>query len=111
MGNEKQKELIKVSKINDAICHLWHKEVLVSISDDVMNLLDNECIGILLEQEINKITLDKEGKVKLVKDDFRTSSSMISKYGLDKIARANKVQQLTFEQQADLEAEKQGFLG
>ena len=102
IGNEKQKELIKVTKIADPYAFLVKKEILVSINDDLMSVFDEESITILMEQEIDKININIEtGKIKLVKTDLNTFSSIVNKYGVEKVARANKVEELYQEQKKD----------
>ena len=41
------------------------------------------------------------GRIKLVKTDLNTFSSLVNKYGVEKVARANKVEELYKEQMAD----------
>lgn len=102
VGDQKQKELIKVSLINPKFAFLLSKEVLVSINEDIMNAFDDESITILMEQEIDKIYINIEtGKMKLIKTDLNTFSSLVNKYGVEKVARANKVEELYHEQQKD----------
>jgi hypothetical protein len=102
MGNEKQKELIKISKVSDVYAFALKKEILVSINEDLMNVFDEESVTILLEQEIDKININIEtGKIKLVKTDLNTFSSLVNKYGVEKVARANKVEELYQEQKKD----------
>ena len=57
VGCEKQKELIKVSKIPDHFAFVLQKEILVSINDDLVSVFDDESITILMEQEIDKINV------------------------------------------------------
>ena len=108
IGNEKQKELIKVTKIADPYAFLVKKEILVSINDDLMSVFDEESITILMEQEIDKININIEtGKIKLVKTDLNTFSSIVNKYGVEKVARANKVEELYHEQKADAKSDEE----
>ena len=108
IGNEKQKELIKVSKIADPYAFLVKKEILVSINDDLMSVFDEESITILMEQEIDKININIEtGKIKLVKTDLNTFSSIVNKYGVEKVARANKVEELYQEQKKDAKTDEE----
>lgn len=108
IGNEKQKELIKVSKIADPYAFLVKKEILVSINDDLMSVFDDESITILMEQEIDKININIEtGKIKLVKTDLNTFSSIVNKYGVEKVARANKVEELYQEQKKDAKTDEE----
>jgi hypothetical protein len=102
VGCEKQKELIKVSKIADHFAFILQKEILVSINDDLMSVFDDESITILIEQEIDKININIEtGKIKFVKTDLNTFSAIVNKYGVEKVARANKVEELYNEQKKD----------
>ena len=102
IGNEKQKELIKITKMADPYAFLVKKEILVSINDDLMSVFDEESITILMEQEIDKININIEtGKIKLVKTDLNTFSSIVNKYGVEKVSRANQVETLFAEQKED----------
>lgn len=104
VGSESQKNLIKISKISDQFAFLLEKELLVSMNEDLMLVFDEESVIILIEQELDKISVNIDtGKVKLVKPDLTTFSSLINKYGIDKIARANKVEELYSEQKQDNE--------
>jgi hypothetical protein len=108
VGDQKQKELIKVSLINSKFSFLLGKEVLVSVNEDIMNAFDDESITILMEQEIDKIYINIEtGKMKLIKTDLNTFSSLVNKYGVEKVARANKVEELYQDQQKDAKNDEQ----
>jgi hypothetical protein len=102
VGSESQKNLIKISKISDQFLFILEKELLVQINEDLMQVFDTESIQILFEQEIDKISVNMDtGKIKMVKPDLTTFSSLINKYGIDKIARANKVEELYIQQKED----------
>ena len=107
IGNQKQKQLIKISKIPDQYAFKLNKELLVSINEDILSAYqDDESVTILFEQEIDKIeTNTQTGKIKMVKTDLNTFSSLVNKYGVEKIARANKVEELLKEQKEDQESE------
>jgi hypothetical protein len=108
IGNEKQKELIKITKMADPYAFLVKKEILVSINDDLMSVFDEESITILMEQEIDKININIEtGKIKLVRTDLNTFSSIVNKYGVEKVARANKVEELYQEQKKDAKTDEE----
>ena len=108
IGCEKQKELIKVSKIPDHFAFVIQKEIFVSINDDLMSVFDDESITILIEQEIDKININMEsGKIKLVGTDLNTFSSIVNKYGVEKVGRANQVQELYHEQKADAKGDEE----
>ncbi len=102
VGSESQKNLIKISKISDQYAFLMNKDLLVSINEDLMSVFDKTSITILIEQEIDKINMDiKSGKIKMVKPDLNTFSSLITKYGVDKVAKANQVEELYNQQVSD----------
>lgn len=107
-GDEKQKELIKISIIPPKFAFILGKEILVTINEDILNVFDDESVTILFEQEIDKININIEsGKIKLVKTDLNTFSSLVNKYGVEKVARANKVEELYKEQKKDAEQDEE----
>ena len=56
-----------------------------------MNVFDEESRTILIEQELDKVSMHTEtGKIKMLKTDLNTFSSLVNKYGVEKVARANK---------------------
>jgi len=102
LGNSKQKELIKISKLSDMYSFLINKEMMVSFNEALLLVFDEEAIGILIEQEIDKISIDTQsGKIKMIKPDLSTFSAIINKYTLDKVARANQVEDLYDQQVKD----------
>ena len=102
VGSESQKNLIKITKMPDQFAFLTDKELLVSINDELMSIFEDESIQILIEQEIDKITVNMDtGKIKMVKPDLTTFSGLINKYGIEKIAKANKVEELYSQQKKD----------
>jgi len=104
VGSESQKNLIKISKIPDQFAFILEKELLISINDDLMSVFEEESIQILMEQEIDKISVNMDtGKIKMIKPDLTTFSGLINKYGIEKVAKANKVEELYAEQKQDAE--------
>jgi hypothetical protein len=102
MGKEEQKELIKIKKISDEYSYALGKQLMIIINDDLMSVFDDESVTILIEQEIDKISINMEsGKIKMIKPDLNTFSSLINKYGVEKVAKANKVEELYQQQVAD----------
>lgn len=102
IGCESQKTLMKISKLSDQFSFLMDKELLVSVNEDLMSVFDDESITILIEQEIDKISIDTQsGKIKMIKPDLTTFSSLITKYGVDKVAKANQVEELYQQQIKD----------
>jgi hypothetical protein len=102
IGDSKQKSLVKIVKIADDYSFVLQKELKVTINEDLLNAYDEESIKILFEQEIDKVNINLDsGKIKLVKTDLNTFSGLVNKYGVEKVARANKVEELYQEQQKD----------
>lgn len=106
LGNEKQKELVKIAKLNDQFSFLLQKQLLVTFNETLFSVFDQESIDILIEQELDKVSIDTQsGKIKMVKPDLSTFSSIINKYGVDKVARANQVEELYDQQKKDGQVE------
>jgi hypothetical protein len=103
IGNSKQKDLVKVTKINDQFGFLMDKELLVSFNEQLLNVFDeDDSVSILIEQELDKVSIDpKSGKIKMIKPDLNTFSGIINKYGVNKVARANQITELYDQQQKD----------
>ena len=102
IGCENQKALIKISKLPDQYAFLMNKELIISMNEDLFSVFDEVSITILIEQEIDKISIDGQtGKIKMIKPDLTTFSSLISKYGVDKVAKANQIEELYNQQVAD----------
>ena len=101
-GVKKQKQLNKIAKIADDYAFVLKKDLKVTINEDLMDAFDEESRTILIEQEIDKINMNLEsGKIKLVGTDFNTFSSIVVKYGVEKVSRANQVEALFVEQKED----------
>lgn len=108
IGDCKQKSVISITKITDKYAFLLQKELLISINEDLMNAYDDESVDILFEQEIDKVSINIDsGKIKLVKPDLSTFSALVNKFGIEKVARANKVEELYQEQQRDAKSDEE----
>ena len=108
LGDSKQKNVIKITKIPDDYSFALGKELKITINEDLMNAYDDESVEILFEQEIDKININIEsGKIKLVRPDLTTFSSLVNKFGIEKVARANKVEELYQEQQNDAKTDEE----
>lgn len=102
VGSSSQKQMIKISKLPEWYTALHDKELLITINEDIIDAFDEESQIILIEQELDKIEINIEsGKMRLVRPDLTTFSSLINKYGVEKVGRANKVEELFSEQRAD----------
>ena len=107
IGDTKQKTLIKITKLPDDMAFVLKKEIKVIINEDLLNAYDEESIEILFEQEVDKVDINIEtGKIKIKKTDLNTFSSIVNKWGVDAVARANKVEELYQEQKKDASDEQ-----
>ena len=103
IANKKAKELITVKKISELYGFLLDSDLLVTINEGLFNMYDEESIRILFEQETSKISVNLDnGKISINKPDVVTSSAIISKYGSDKVFRANQVDVLAATQNESL---------
>ena len=108
IGDSKQKNIIKITKVPDDYSFALGKELKVTINEELMNAYDDESVEILFEQEIDKININIEsGKIKLVRPDLSTFSSLVNKFGIEKVARANKVEELYQEQRNDAKSDEE----
>lgn len=102
IGAEKQKQLIKISKLPDQYSFILGKELLISFNEELFNVFDEESIKILIEQELDKVSIDlNSGKIKMIRPDLTTFSGLIQKYGTDKVMRANQIESLAVQQKED----------
>lgn len=102
IGNSKQKQLIKIAKIADDLSFVLQKELKVTINETLMDSFDDDARTILIEQELEKINMNLEtGKIKMIQTELNTFSSIVNKYGVERVSRANQVESLFVEQQAD----------
>ena len=107
IGDSKQKNLIKIANIADDYAFILGKVLKISINEALLVAYDEESVTILFEQEIDKININIDsGKIKLVKTDLNTFSSLVNKWGVEKVARANKVEELYQDQQKDAKGEE-----
>lgn len=106
IGDSKSKTVIKIAKLPDDISFVMGKELKVVINEELLTAYDDESINILFEQEIDKINHNSDsGKIKLVRTDLNTFSSLVNKYGVEKVARANKVEELYQQQKSDADGD------
>lgn len=106
-GSTKLKKLVEIKKINDLYSHLLNgSEMLVTINEDMLTLLDDEAVSIQLEEAINGIEVDiNKGKIKISKPKLQLSPAMINKYGIEKILRAHSLEREVQSQAKDLETQ------
>ena len=72
------------------------------MNEDLLNIFDAESIKILIEQELDKVSINVEsGKIKMIRPDLNTFASIIIKWGTEKVMRANQVEDLYQKQKSD----------
>ncbi len=106
IGNSKQKKAIIISKVPDKYQFKMQKELMIEINEELIEKFDDISRQILIEQEIDRLSINSDtGKIKLVKPDLTTFSSLVNKYGIDEVSRANQVEILSVQQKEDQEAD------
>lgn len=102
VANEKQKKLIKISKISDTYSYLLDSDLLVVINEDYFDNFDNQTKQILIEQEIDKIEFDLDkGTIKIKEPEINTSTGIIEKFSLKLVENANRLQKEYEKQKKD----------
>lgn len=103
VGSAKQKKMIDISILPEKYSFVMEKDLFVMINEDLMDAYDgDEIVTILIEQELDKVGVDgKTGKLKSNPLRFVTSPGVLNKYGLEKVGRANQVDELSVKQYAD----------
>jgi hypothetical protein len=102
IGSSKQKELISIKKFSPIDSWASSAHIRVTINEDLIDVFDKESVSILIEQQLDRIQVDGEsGKIKLVKPDLITFSGLIKKWGIEKVGKANKVEELYQQQKSD----------
>lgn len=103
IGSTKSKELISIKRIPEQYSFLMEKDMLVIINEGLFDAYDEDSINILFEQEISRISVNLDsGKITINKPDVITSSYMVSKYGSERVFRANQVDILAATQNESL---------
>ena len=102
VGNSKLKTMVKISKLNDLQSYLNEASVVVEVNVEELQKLDVEAQDIIINQELCKVTFDSNsGKVKLIKPDLYTFSSIVNKQGVEKVLRANQLVKLLEDPDSD----------
>jgi hypothetical protein len=103
-ADDKQKTLLKITKIPDRYSNLLNADILISFNEEFFDAFDNESRNILIDQELALVEYDLEkGIIKIGKPDLVTSTGVVKKYGMEAVERANNVKDLYNQQQEDKE--------
>ena len=110
LGSSKQKKIISIKKMPDEYAFLLEKELMVYINEELMEKFDDVARNILIEQEVDKLSIDiGTGKIKMIKPDLTTFASLVNKYGIEEVSRANQVEILSVQQKEDQESDNLSF--
>lgn len=107
IGDMKLKKLIKATKVKDDFAFLYNKQVLLTVNEAILDLLESDETGealveILFREELNQISVNSEnGKIKIEKPNFTSTGSIIEKYSFGEVKRAKDMELLVFEQIED----------
>lgn len=109
LHNEKLKTAVKVQKVSEVYQFICKADVIVFFNETIFDKLDKSAKEILIRQELDKITVNMDsGKIKMVKPDVVTFSGILKKFGFEKVARANQLNDLVAEGN-NLEQEAETF--
>lgn len=107
LGSSKQKKIISIKKMPDEYAFLLEKELMVYINEELMEKFDDKARDILIEQEVDKLSIDiGTGKIKMIKPDLTTFAALVNKYGIEEVSRANQVEILSVQQKEDQESDE-----
>ena len=83
------------------------KEAETLFNEELMEKFDDVARNILIEQEVDKLSIDiGTGKIKMIKPDLTTFASLVNKYGIEEVSRANQVEILSVQQKEDQESDE-----
>lgn len=106
LGNDRQKEICKVSKANDLLKHMTNEDAVIIINEKIFEQLEDEQKLMVVEEHVAKLYFDAEkGKLSLINPDVNTFSLLLRKYGYDKYERLNESIKALYSQEAEVEAE------
>lgn len=104
--DNKQKQLVKLTKIPEQYAILLKKDLLVTINEeyfDAFSTEDEEVLNILFDKEIDKIETNADkGTFKINNNaSFSANIGFIEKYSYEKVKRSIEIEQLFEEQKKD----------
>jgi hypothetical protein len=89
----KQKELIKIAKLAEQYSYLLKSEILITINPDYFDALTDDIKNILIERELDKITINHNtGDIKFSKPNIQVSQGLVNKHGYENVERALETQ-------------------
>jgi len=107
LSNNKQKKLIKLSKLSDTYSYLLDADIMVIVNEDYFDNFDDQTKIILVEQEIDKIEFNMDkGTITIKEPEINTSYGIIEKYTLKLVENANKLQKEYESQKKDKQKEE-----
>lgn len=106
IGVSKQKQVVKLQKANPMLSHFMDIDLVISVNEDNLILLDELSSTILIHQELDRLETDIEkGTIKISKFRLQTNEGILNKYGIDAVAKANQLSELVNKQKEDANAD------
>lgn len=109
IGDQKQKQLIKISKANDVMKFFTQFQVIVSINEDVYDAMigDKEKVDLLIKESLNGLSINPEsGAIKITKMNLVTDTAIIERFGIEEVKNAKDLERLCLEQIKEKEVER-----
>jgi len=104
IGSTKLKQLIKLQKVNDVISYTTNIDLIIIVNEDLYNRLEDNIIKILIHQELDRLEFDMmKDTFKIGKFKLQTNIGILKKYGIEQVAEANELIELTLSQMKDSE--------
>lgn len=87
LANDKQKELIKVSKVSDWVEFLNNLNILITVNEEIFDQLTEEFKKISISECLAGIVVNENDIVSVEKPNFTTYTGVLTKFGDEKIIR------------------------
>jgi hypothetical protein len=92
LNDEKLKHLISIKKLSNPIAYLTETEVLVTINENVFDLLDDSQRELLILEALQQLHYDLDKDVlKIIAPEVQTYGEIIRKYGIDTYLQTKEI--------------------
>ena len=109
INDSKSKQSCYLLKINDMVKHITTKDMVFSFNEELLDLLTTEQKMIKFEEVLCEVFYDMEAdKIKFEPKDFNSYSSIMKKYGSEKLLNIDEIiKSHLLKKDDDAKAEKQ----
>jgi hypothetical protein len=105
-SNSKLKQLLKLSKIPDNYAAALNKDILIQVSEDYFDTLDDKAKTIIIETQIDRIIFNSDnGTFKIGQPSVSTNSGIIDKHTWIEVNRAIELEKEYEKQKKDKNAQ------